>query len=166
MIPKDNVESKIKEALNMLIERDKELLEIDINERTLCHRLAIYIEQLFDGYDVDCEYNRSGLGDPKKLTFESIEKIYKNGEKVRMNVKDTIAKTVYPDIIVHKRKKEENLLVIEVKKSTNKMDRNIDVKKLEKYKQELKYEYAIFLLINVGESFDENGYFYNLQFIL
>ena len=55
--------------------------------------------------------------------------------------------------------------IIEVKKSTNKMDRNIDIKKLEKYKQELKYEYAVSLLIDVGEPFDEKD-FYDLKFIL
>ena len=49
MIPNDNVEikSKIEEALDMLIEHAKELLEIDINERTLCHRLAVYHEKVF-----------------------------------------------------------------------------------------------------------------------
>ena len=34
------------------------LLEKNLNERTITHKLANYFEKYFSNYDVDCEYNR------------------------------------------------------------------------------------------------------------
>ena len=63
---------------------------------------------------------------------------------------DTAAKTVYPDIIVHIRGSSKNYLVIELKKSNNSTDRQIDLHKLGCYKRELKYEFALFLELEIG----------------
>jgi hypothetical protein len=46
------------------------------------------------------------------------------------STRDDEETTVYPAIIVHRRRLQENLLVIEVKKSTNHTNRDRDLKKL------------------------------------
>jgi hypothetical protein len=78
-----------------------------------------------------CEYNRNH-DDPKRLKLRP--------EAVRTN--DTQAQTVFPDIIVHKRHTDENLLVIEVKKSTNNQRDDYDLRKLRAFQQQLRYKYA------------------------
>jgi len=139
MKTKEEIEEIINLAIKELIEKDKYLLEVNINERTITHRLAIYLEQYFENWNVDCEYNRN---------HEDIKKL-KNYLKTT-TTDDTEAKTVFPDIIVHKRgTNENNLLVIEVKKSSNNEDREKDINKLKAFKKELKYEYAVFIEIGV-----------------
>lgn len=101
------VRRKLTQACEQLLSTEENLLFTDVNERSITHRLAVRLEQLFDKMDVDCEYNRDLL-DVKRLPTRT--------ETVRSN--DTKAKTVYPDIIVHKRRsREHNLLVVEAKKN-------------------------------------------------
>jgi hypothetical protein len=50
---------------------------------------------------------------------------------------------VYPDIIVHKRGRTSNLLVIEVKKGSSPVGRQCDLEKLDAYRRQLKYEFAV-----------------------
>jgi hypothetical protein len=51
------VRDKIIRAYRMLLSRDSYLLVADVNERSI-HRLAMYIQEEFPEYDIDCEYNR------------------------------------------------------------------------------------------------------------
>jgi len=135
----NDIESKIKSALTSLIECDGYLLKQDANERSISHRLAVYLEPLFFDWNVDCEYNRN-LDDIKKLNLPIKE----------VSTADLDAKTVYPDIIVHKRGSENNLLVIEIKKSSNKDNQGIfDRKKLEAFRSQLGYKFAVFICMNV-----------------
>ena len=55
---------------------------------------------------------------------------------------------------MHERGTPNNLLVIEVKKSTNKNTKHIkhDYNKLERYKADLDYQFALFLKIGTGEN--------------
>jgi len=137
----------INSVLQELIEKDSDILEININERTISHRFAVYLEKHFNGWSVDCEYNRDH--DDKK-TLD----IFPGSTETD----DTEAKTVFPDIIVHQRRTNENLLVIEMKKSTNPSsdDREKDIKKLKAFKRELDYQFAIFIDIGVGDSVGHN----------
>ena len=102
------VKDKIEEALEKLKDKDFVLLKNDLNERTISHRLAIYIEDIFTEYDVDCEYNKIPEGS------KNLDIIPRKGSVDD----DTKAVTVYPDIIVHKRDTDNNFMVIEIKKST------------------------------------------------
>lgn len=89
---------------------DGDLLELGANERSLTHRLAIYLERGVNArerserkWHVGCEYNRDA-NTPKRLGLP-IQTIDSD---------DLEATTVYPDIIVHHRAKpgrENNLLV-------------------------------------------------------
>ncbi|PSV28112.1 hypothetical protein [Photobacterium sp. GB-56] len=95
-------------SFRQFIARDRYLLEVNANERSLTHRIGMYLQAQFDHYDVDCEFNRDGH-DPKEL--------YIGTEQT--DVYDDNAMTVYPDIIVHHRVSNDyNWLVIEFKKSS------------------------------------------------
>ncbi len=130
-------------AAKQLKSKDAFLLEHGVNERSITHKFAEYIQQQFKDYNVDCEYNRM-KSDEIGIPF--IEK------RLRLEIKDvqtcdTSAKTVFPDIIVHERgTNENNLIVIEAKKQGgSKADRVYDLKKLKGYKDEIKYQFAVFI---------------------
>lgn len=135
-----DIRKLIERAYKMLIEKDGHLLKVDANERSITHRLAIHLESVFPGYNVDCEYNRNGI-DPK---------ILKNFKK-KIDSDDTSGTTVYPDIIIHHRGENSNFIVIEAKKTSNKGDS--DKEKLVIYKKELFYKYAYFVRFPIGEDF-------------
>jgi len=108
-------------AKNEFLEKEKTIIKNDTNERTLTQRLAFYLElQLrknikYENYSVDCEYNRKEE-DIKRLKFG----------------KNTDKKEIYPDIIVHQRKIKNNLIAIEMKKTTSRnTDKRKDIEKLE-----------------------------------
>ena len=129
----------ILQVLNRLMEADQYLLEIDVNERSITHRLAIYLQEIFDDWHVDCEYNRDG-NDPKELYFPSDPG----------DVADTDARTVFPDIIIHERGTGNNYVVIEVKKSTSVVGGEWDREKLTRYRNQLGYRFALFVEFDTG----------------
>lgn len=136
----DNIEAKIHRAISELLNHDSHLLQFDVNERTLSHQLAIHIKKEFPDWDVDCEYNRN---------HDDIKRLRLPKEKVDSD--DTFAQTVFPDIIIHHRGTDENFIVIEIKKSSNPQSPDRDIQKLNAFKSQLGYQYAIFIKFNVGE---------------
>lgn len=129
----------LNEALEQLLRADEELLCNDVNERSISHRLASYLEPYFPGWNVDCEYNRNH-DNPKRLDIKRRD----------TSSDDTQATTVFPDIIVHKRNTDENLLVIEIKKTSSRENDDYDLGKLNAFKVQLEYSFAVFLKIKVG----------------
>jgi hypothetical protein len=83
------------------------LLEHDLGERALTHRLAMHIERQFPGWEVDCDYNRLG------------ERTMRLPHGTIVSTDDHLGKSVYPDIVVHQREIPNNLLAIEVRKASN-----------------------------------------------
>jgi hypothetical protein len=136
----EEIEIKMDAAISRLLEEDKFLLQNDLNERTITHRLAMYLQDLFPDWNVDCEYNRHH-DKPKRLHF-----LVGNTQR-----DDTQASTVFPDIIVHHRNTDENLLVVEIKKSTNPLPMDDDLAKLIAFREELYYRYALFIRITTGQ---------------
>src|SRR4051794_31473572 len=99
--------NKVVAALQEFYARETHLLEKDLGERTLTHRLAVQVEKQFPGWEVDCDYNRLGdrtLRMPKGST---------------VSTDDDIGKSIFPDIVVHQREIPNNLLAIEVRKESN-----------------------------------------------
>lgn len=142
-ITADEIKSRVSNALHRLKDIDEYLLKNDLNECSINHMLAFHLQSQFEGWDVDCEYNKN-YGRAKKLKLPK--------DKVDWN--DTEAKSVFPDIIVHRRgDTSPNLLVIEVKKSSNRSDRKHDYNKLEQYGDVLSYYCALFLEIGTKENF-------------
>ena len=137
------VDRKVEQAIANLLEKDRVLLQINASERAISHRLALYLQLLFGNWDVDCEYNRD-LNTPKKLYLELKDTLsHKRG--VFNNPYDTNAITVFPDIVVHKRMRPINLLIIEIKKTTSTVGDSFDYFKLRKFKTQYGYHYALFL---------------------
>lgn len=133
------VEAALNEALDQLLRSDSAILAMDVNERSISHRLASYLEPFFPGWNVDCEYNRNH-DDPKRLNIR------------RRNIlsDDTQATTVFPDIIVHHRGTDDNFVVIEMKKTTSQETDDYDLEKLHAFKEQLRYQFAIFVKVRTG----------------
>lgn len=135
----NKIREKIINAYKLLLKNDSHLLIVDANERSITHKLAEYLQLEFPQYNVDCEYNRKGLGIKKLDSF-----------KKNIKSDDTDATSVYPDIIIHHRGTENNLVVIEAKKLSNLGN---DDEKLLAYKKDLKYKYAFAVKFFVGDNF-------------
>lgn len=145
-------QDKIKEILNWTIDKlfeiDSYLLKekYDINERTVSHRFALHLNNYFENtdYDVDIEYNRireeygniEDVGNlmGKKLHWEDSDEA--SGENSRY---------VFPDIIVHKRDKHDNLIEIEIKMAWKNGKKQYDLDKINHYMDELKYQFGVYI---------------------
>ena len=99
--------NKVVTALREFYACETHLLEKDLGERTLTHRLAVHLEQHFPGWNVDCDYNRLG------------ERTLRLPHGTIVSTDDHFGKSVYPDIVVHQREIPNNLLAIEVRKDSN-----------------------------------------------
>jgi len=127
--------TQVKQSLDLFLTRDRYLLQHDVSERAITHKVAEAIQSVFglvNSYDVDCEYNRVGLDQIKRGN---------NGGRV------------YPDIVVHRRgHKDDNLLAVEVKKSRRgKKAISRDEEKLEQYvRGQLRYKYGLSVVFHVG----------------
>lgn len=143
------VKEKVEIALGMLLKNDAFLPEHDVNERSISHKLAEYLQQLFPDYHVDCEYNRIGK---EKLDYEWVVKKL-DLSVVDLKSDDDKAVTVFPDIIVHSRGERINLLVIEMKKEG--LDYTQDMRKLKAFtsKKQLGYSLGCFIQIKT-KTFD------------
>ena len=123
----------IEDSLNMLLKVDTHLFLNDISERSLCARWMFHLQNLMPEWDVDVEYNRDGH-DPKRLGLDEAcaNRFDSNGMSF-----------VVPDLIIHKRGPEgPNLLVAEVKKTTNLKSRNCDHKRVVAFCNEFGYRYG------------------------
>jgi hypothetical protein len=99
--------NKVVTALVEFYAAETYLLERDLGERTLTHRLAVYVEKQFPSWQVDCNYDRLG------------ERMLRMPRGTIISTDDHLGKSVYPDIVVHRREIPNNLLAIEVRKAAN-----------------------------------------------
>ncbi|HET8791176.1 MAG TPA: hypothetical protein VFM75_08195 [Modicisalibacter sp.] len=133
------------QALHTLTERDAFLLKKAANERAISFRLAMHLQSVFPSWDVDCEYNCWNSSNKRM-----------NHIITTTDTAATEARTVYPDIVIHKRGTSQNLAAIEISKSTNDFGKHQDVKKLKAYKAQIGYAYAVLLTIGVDDDIDNN----------
>jgi hypothetical protein len=110
--------NKVVDALREFYARETHLLEKDLGERTLTHRLAVHLETQFTGWDVDCDYNRLG------------ERLLRLPKGSIVSTDDGNGKSVFPDIVVHRRAVPENLLAVEVRRAGNHQPPDHDQHKL------------------------------------
>jgi len=164
----------LEDALDNLIQNDEFLLIDDVFEKSISHKIAVYLERFFQPNCVDVEYNRLG-SKRKSKRIKNFKDFFENdwinhNEKLiskYYNLNDTNHdafrtemnkiyksnkrnKMVFPDIIVHKRGEElENFLVLEIKKTKEKpLKKLFDIIKLHFYKIALGYNYAAFIEFN------------------
>lgn len=127
-----NIKKNIRIAFNLLFKNDAFLLEKSAHERSITHKLAEYLQQQFIDWHVDCEYNRHGIL-IKILPREC------NGKN---------EKYVYPDIIIHHRNTDNNLVVFEIKlKKLDTVDVCDNKKLIEFTKHSGKYRYTLGVFI-------------------
>jgi hypothetical protein len=131
----DNQDRRVRQnvdmALQRLVEKDHDLLELNANERTITGRLGIYLQELFPEWNVDCEYNR---------ILECVKEVMIDG----------VVTLVVPDIIVHRRNTGDNLVSFEVKKQNNAGGDDDDRRKLRALRDQLGYRFAVFLKLRTG----------------
>ncbi len=120
-------------SVGELFETDHQLLDVNASEQAIAARLAQYLQPCFPGLHVDVEYNRMGKA-PKKVAWALSEK----------------PEDVCPDIIVHIRQTDTNMLAIELKKDSNPEKKEKDILKLRAYRRELGYRHALFIRLGVG----------------
>lgn len=163
----EEIEDNLIKAIEMLEAKDSHLLEHDLSEQCIAHKLAEKLQLLFeDNYHVDCEYNGNvdGEGGRKRIDILTTELEELN----RLNQSDDRSlelqsRAVFPDIIIHKRGKNypPNLCIIEIKKSTNTRGHDFDRLKLKAYTtgyydNDLRYQVGFFLIIGTGEDTGAN----------
>lgn len=125
------VRRRLATALKQLSVLDSHLLAADANERAIVHRFAVHLEQHFDGWDVDCEYDLA-RADPASLA--DLEATLAGLADDEPLVRDTAGRTIHPDVVVHRRSSGEHLLVIELEKSTRPLPDELARRKLEAYR--------------------------------
>lgn len=142
----------VRKAFCTVCQEDEYLLRTDAHERSIVHRFAVYIERelanlQFDwSIKVDCEYNRYHE-EPKRLP----------SFKRKIDSNDSAGVIANPDIVVHVRGTEANLIVIEVKLLSTRRNCTLasgcccDRCKLRAYKKDLKYEHAFFVTFPTGD---------------
>jgi hypothetical protein len=131
------MEQMILEAIQQLFRNDGFLMEADAHERTIAARLARYLEGYFPHHQVDVEYNRHGL-ESKMVNLP--QNCRGGGEKL-----------IFPDVIVHQRGHDgENLLVIQLKKETNREPRACDRAIIEAMKDAFHYRRGLLLELPSG----------------
>jgi len=135
----EDVKKRVEVALDIFRENDLFLLENNLNERSISHKFAVYLGSLFKEWDVDCEYNRD------HYKVKTVDLPVENTKS-----DDTKAKTVFPDIIIHRRNENDNLLAIEIKKSNNLTPqfKKFDLDKLGAYQTDLRYKYTLFIVFH------------------
>jgi hypothetical protein len=138
--PDEEIIKRTRIALGILQKNDLFLLRVKAHERSIAHKLAEYLQEQFPDWNVDCEYNRM-RNMPKLLDrLEDFEECKGHRKSNR----------VFPDIIVHKRNTEDNLLVVELKKSN--LDPKCDIKKLELFTEKDHFHYSLGLFIEFEDS--------------
>jgi hypothetical protein len=132
--------NKVVTALGEFYARETYLLDKDVGERALAHRLAVQIERQFSGWDVDCEYDRLG------------ERALRLPHGTIVSTDDHLGKSVFPDIVVHQRDIPNNLLAIELRKATNHQPIEHDQRKLVALTDpHLWFAYWIGVLLSLGK---------------
>lgn len=139
------VQQRVKMALAALEKDDWYLLRYDLSERCIAARLALHLQSLFPDHSVDVEYNRVGRP-PKRLHIPEQCANYrgKNGEALAV-----------PDVIIHRRGPEgPNLLVLELKKTSNLEGSDCDRERVRAFRAELGYLYGALIECETREGHD------------
>lgn len=80
------IESQVMNAINLLLQHDLFLLQSNVNERSLSHKLTEYLQGEFQGWHVDCEYNRDHDLTKRRVRVRSCNIIKDADELSRMSI--------------------------------------------------------------------------------
>ena len=145
-IENEKLKKLLEQALDMFYSGDaEEILPKEGVERACVFHIGIYMQYLMNGYDylrkfnLDCEYNK--LGDIPKKMYE-----FEDGNGIQ------------PDLIIHQRNTDNNVMVIEFKGYWNKKYIDNDIKKLKyltSHDTENKYQYQLGALVILEKSYED-----------
>jgi hypothetical protein len=151
----NTIERRLMAAKAMFLANDSELLHTSLSERSMTHKFAEALQNVFRSWHVDCEYNRDGT------------------DSKRIDIPEKQGKTVLPDIIIHRRNPlgrqienvDRNLLVIEAKPSdADEESVKYDTMKLHRYiTGGLGYKYGVLLTFVIGDEPDVKFEIYTPQ---
>jgi len=111
----DEILYRIQIAVKILLKNEFYNLANNTSERNLSAKLSCYLAGLFPEYDVDAEYDKN-LYVQKQLEIHKAEmQQYRDPDKIH----DDDLYSIIPDVIIHTRSTNNNLVVIEVKKNGN-----------------------------------------------
>ena len=136
----NEVKIKLRNALIKLYNNDIFLIENNLGERCITHRLAVYLEQEeFPEYYVDCEYNKS----------------HSNGETNQKVITSKYGNSV--DIIITQRNSYNirDLACFELKKWNRNEGRDKDRAKLKELTSKIRYIYNFGFFIIIGLTLEE-----------
>jgi hypothetical protein len=151
------LQEKFLSALKNFYIKDCKLVEYKVAERALTHNLAEHLQDEFPEYDVDCEYNKVGEGDPKRIGFLFFQ-MQRKGRNKCCGDCDRCRKNkcvIFPDIIVHKRGQVDNLIVVEAKTVWSSRSQKRDFEKLEGLVRSEEYGYALGIGVVFGDTFEK-----------
>ena len=135
----EEIKNRVNVAIGVLFKNDSFLLENNVHERSIAHKLAEYLQVQFLDWNVDCEYNLKGLN------TKVLDGISQCSEE---NTSDR----VFPDIVIHKRDTNNNLVVVEIK--ANNQGNAYDIENLKLFtSRNGDYKYILGLFIK----FDRNN---------
>ena len=159
----EELSGRLKGALTEFIDKRFKLLMQDVHEDAISDEFIHYLRRHFDNfpYSINHNYDKRVVNDTivkKKTAFLLAElpehKIPKGADLNQEN----ILKEILPDIIFHDiESPNHNLLMVEIKKSTNKNanDRDWDILKLKKATTgDLHYTYSAFIDFTSGTEFN------------
>ena len=139
---KEYVENLINVSLDKLYHNEKKILTKDYNigERTISNKLSNYIEMFVNNqYDVDVEYNRMR----SKYEHDDLGNLM--GKTLNWEESGEGSSFVYPDIIIHKRDTNLNLVEIEIKMSWKNRKKDYDYLKINEYMKQLGYKFGVYI---------------------
>lgn len=152
---------KINVAYQKLFALDQHLFSVSANERSITHKLAEYLQTEFPEWNVDCEYNKNQFDEKVVTTWEvrRDELLATLETEITNRRRNLILKildggiSVYPDIIIHHRGTNDNLAVIEAKKTDFPSEDDHDEEKLQAFLTEpaLQYKFAFKVIFPSGE---------------
>lgn len=153
------INEKIKRALNRLYEEDELLFELNdgkgASERCIVFRFAMYLQEDFRNYFVDCDFNASCT---YHLQEDGTYVRTKNHGKPIRNEDGSLTDR-FPDIIVHERNFPEiynpleneqlnDFICFEIKKSTNYVGRDKDLNNLRQLTSSYGYLYGFHIILH------------------
>ena len=166
------IKNLVTQALNALLQTsDTWLLKNDLSEQSISNRIAFHLNPLFADFNVDCEYNGDIERDNNRKAISILKEELQQFGLLRVKEASDLEKeftnrAVFPDIIIHRRgTNENNLCILEIKKSTSSVNYNYDFIKLRSYTSNhydnnLKYQLGIF----VEGVIDKQNPSFNLKF--
>lgn len=163
-VTRREIERLLCESIEELFTKDAWLLQNDVSERSITHKLAEYLQHRIKHLHVDCEYNRNATAGPRepKTLFRLRQRAQQACAQARDD-DDPTGCSVYPDIIVHRRRtNDENLLVVEVKKDNRRYGGDLDRQKLAAFtlrgeENDYNFRYGAFVVLGIPDADAQNA---------